>query len=327
MLISVIVPVYNICEYISDCIESILSQTSTNWECILVDDGSTDGSEKICDKYASEYDNVFVIHKINGGLAAARNSGVAAARGDYLYFLDGDDLLIPSALELLQNSMLGLDVDLVIGHMSSFYDSSEPIPFNYIVKDSWVRGISGKKAFENIINKQGNIMMGVRGLYNKSFLLENNLLFDPYYRYSEDQEWTPRVFEKANRVVSCETPVYLYRTGRPGSLMNSINLKKIELTLEVYDKWHDVIIKNEGDPFFESLYKILIDRYWEFFFKYPPTIEKKDLPRFYKMMDSRKKYLIEKPKKVESSRQMLVMRFFRAKTICKIAKVWLRVHQ
>ena len=93
--ISVIVPIYNVEQYLYQCIDSIIAQTYTNLEIILVDDGSTDSSGEICDKYASVDCRIVVIHKKNGGLSEARNAGINVATGDYIGFVDSDDYIFP----------------------------------------------------------------------------------------------------------------------------------------------------------------------------------------------------------------------------------------
>ncbi|MBQ3584028.1 MAG: glycosyltransferase family 2 protein, partial [Lachnospiraceae bacterium] len=98
-LISVIVPVYNIESYISKCVESLCSQTYTNLEIILVDDGSSDSSSFICDAYAKQDERIMVIHKENDGLSEARNAGLKCAHGQYLMFIDGDDYVDHTMIE------------------------------------------------------------------------------------------------------------------------------------------------------------------------------------------------------------------------------------
>ena len=96
LLFSVIVPVYNVEEYLSKCIESVLGQTYTQFELILVNDGSTDNCGKICDEYAAKDRRIRVVHKENGGLVSARQKGAGEATGDYVCCLDGDDWLAPT---------------------------------------------------------------------------------------------------------------------------------------------------------------------------------------------------------------------------------------
>ena len=102
-LISVIIPVYNVQDYVRDCVESVLAQTYTELEILLVDDGSTDASGSICDEYASMDDRIRVIHRENGGLSAARNSGIKECRGEYVSFIDSDDAVSPVFIETLYN--------------------------------------------------------------------------------------------------------------------------------------------------------------------------------------------------------------------------------
>lgn len=115
ILVSVIVPVYNVEEYLGRCVDSILAQTYHNLEVILVDDGAWDASGAICDEYAAKDPRVQVIHKENGGLSSARNAGIDIARGDWLEFVDSDDWIEPDTVESLLSMALGNQVELVVG--------------------------------------------------------------------------------------------------------------------------------------------------------------------------------------------------------------------
>jgi glycosyltransferase involved in cell wall biosynthesis len=119
-LISVIVPIYNIKDYIRECIDSIISQTYRKIEIILVDDGSTDGSEKIVDEFEKKDDRIKCIHKHNGGLSSARNAGLDVCTGDYIVFVDGDDFILPNLLEYLLELILSYNADIAI--IGSFRD-------------------------------------------------------------------------------------------------------------------------------------------------------------------------------------------------------------
>lgn len=112
--ISIIVPVYNIEKYIVRCIESILNQTYSNLEIILVDDGSTDSSGGICDEYAKKDDRIVVIHKVNGGLSDARNAGLKVVTGDYIGYVDGDDWIDSTMYEDMLSVMEAKDIKLSI---------------------------------------------------------------------------------------------------------------------------------------------------------------------------------------------------------------------
>lgn len=112
-MISIIVPVYNVEKYLSRCIESIINQTYTDLEIILVDDGSPDGSGKICDDYAALDSRIKVIHKENGGVSSARNCGIDNSTGEYLTFIDSDDYIEPEMFECIANAISQKDVDIV----------------------------------------------------------------------------------------------------------------------------------------------------------------------------------------------------------------------
>ena len=121
-MISIIVPIYNVAEYLGYAMESLVNQTYKDFEVILVNDGSTDNSGQICDQYASEYDWVSAYHKENGGLSDARNYGVAKAKGDWIVFLDPDDYFEPCALELLMELQKRTGARIVAGKGKDTYD-------------------------------------------------------------------------------------------------------------------------------------------------------------------------------------------------------------
>ena len=119
-LVSVIVPVYNVYPYLRDCVQSVQAQSYQNWELLLVDDGSTDGSGELCDELAVEDGRIRVFHKPNGGLSDARNHGMHHARGEYFCFLDSDDLLPENALEKLVGLCEQHRADVAMGQLLQF---------------------------------------------------------------------------------------------------------------------------------------------------------------------------------------------------------------
>ena len=113
-LISIIIPVYNVEDYIRPCLDSILAQTYTNFEAILVDDGSKDGSGRICDEYAEKDSRFIVVHKENGGVSSARNKGLEIAKGEWVLFCDSDDTLYPYSLIILIKH-IDKDIEFILG--------------------------------------------------------------------------------------------------------------------------------------------------------------------------------------------------------------------
>lgn len=130
-MISVIVPVYNTEQYLPRCIESILSQSFTDFELLLIDDGSTDGSGKICDAYAEKDNRIRVFHKENGGVSSARNMGLDEAKGEWVYFVDSDDELLHDGLQVLFDNT-NKEVDVVL---AGFEEVSEEGVISPGVKD------------------------------------------------------------------------------------------------------------------------------------------------------------------------------------------------
>lgn len=222
-MISVIVPVYNAEEYISEAIESILHQTFKDLEIILIDDGSLDKSGEICDRYAAEFESVVCYHYKNGGLPEARNRGLKKAKGEYIYFMDSDDLLHPLALECLYRALEECDADISLcGYIRSsarkFDDVVSSKPF-VVEKREMLAGLfthSGDEMFfVSVWNK----------LYKKSLLKE---LFFNKIIGAEDVDFNARVFLRANRFAKIDMNLYLYYIN-PSSLTQS-SIKDSALT-------------------------------------------------------------------------------------------------
>lgn len=127
-MISIIVPIYNVEKYLPKCIESIINQTYTDLEILLIDDGSTDNSGLICDKYASIDNRIRVIHKKNGGLSDARNVGLDICKGKYISFIDSDDYIELTMYEKMIKIMINQKVDIVSCNYNHIYNNNK-IPF------------------------------------------------------------------------------------------------------------------------------------------------------------------------------------------------------
>lgn len=125
--ISIIVPVYNVEKYLEKCVRSILAQTFTDFELILVDDGSPDSSGAMCDQFAEQDQRVKVIHKENGGLSDARNAGIEIATGEYLGFVDSDDYIADDMYELLYTNIVKEDADLSICGIYDVYEGKSQL--------------------------------------------------------------------------------------------------------------------------------------------------------------------------------------------------------
>ena len=237
IFVSIIVPVYDIEEYLVECIESILAQTWKHFEIILVDDGSTDSSGKMCDEYAEKYNCIFVIHKKNGGLSSARNAGIDVARGNYLAFIDSDDVVHPDYLRELVNIVEKENADLVacdfcVGTSCQWGETSE---IKYDIRRD-------EDVLERMNDNDVVVTVAWNKLYHAKFFKEYNLRY-PEGKIHEDMFLTPQILHCTNKMVITNQKLYFYRQ-RKNSIMNSSfsikqldSLEAIEFRIALFTKW------------------------------------------------------------------------------------------
>ncbi len=234
-LISVIIPVYNVEKYLEECVNSVLSQTYQNIEIILVDDGSTDPSGSLCDKFKAQNSNVQVIHQKNAGLSDARTAGLKLATGKYVYFLDSDDYISADAFEKLCLIAENDSSDIVFFDAHSFLDESdEDIKQNYKRENSY-QTKSGIEIFSEM-QKNGEFHSSVPLMFmRREFLSENNISFISGVYY-EDMAFTFEALCLADIVSQCAESLY-FRRYRKNSIMTSTkNIKYFESIVFVYNR-------------------------------------------------------------------------------------------
>ena len=219
-LISVIIPVYNVEEYLRECVDSVLSQTYENYEIILIDDGSTDNSGKICDEYAGN-NKITVVHKENSGPSPTRNAGIKAAKGDYIYFLDSDDYLDKEAFRKLVSVADNEVADMVFFDALSFADpeGSFEVKQGYLRKHSYKTDTGYNVLSE--LNKNKDFHCSIPLLFiRRKFLNESGLLIAENIYSSEDMLFTYQLFCVAKKVAQCHEALY-YRRYRTNSIVTS----------------------------------------------------------------------------------------------------------
>lgn len=215
--ISVIVPVYRVEKFLPQCIESVLNQTFTDFELILVDDGSPDRCPAICDEAAERDARVRVIHQANQGLSAARNAGIEAARGAWLSFVDSDDYIAPQFYEKLYQTAQRTDADCVMCSVQNVDESGKPI-------DSALMRVADEvKTGQEVLRKIGRddvtpYLTAWNKLYRRKLF---NTLRYPAGRQNEDVFVFAELFCQVQRAVCVAEPLYFYRK-RIGSIMNSV---------------------------------------------------------------------------------------------------------
>ncbi len=234
-LVSVIVPVYNVAKYLPRCIDSILSQTYSNLEIILVDDGSTDESGAICDKYAKTDTRIQVLHKENGGQSSARNKGLDIASGEFIAFVDADDWVAINYIEVMYLNLTKFNADIsVISYLK--------------VKEHFSPTLSERKYSAILFNPieateatlyQQKLDSGVwcklfhRNLFNELRFV-NGILY-------EDLDIIPRIYLSAKKIVLSNAKLYYYYT-RSNSSINTFSTRRLDV-LDVTDRIEDYMAK------------------------------------------------------------------------------------
>ena len=213
-LISIIIPVYKVEKYLEKCIESVLKQTYTNLQIILVDDGSPDNCGKICDEYAKKDSRIEVIHKINGGLSDARNVGINRANGRYIGFVDSDDYIKEDMYEKLINLIKEYDADISICNLYDVIDGNECIRN----KDNGIHEYSRIDILKEILLDKNIQSYAWNKLYKKELFDEIKY---PIGKKYEDIGTTFYLFEKCNKIVVTSEPEYYY-LKRADSLVNNV---------------------------------------------------------------------------------------------------------
>lgn len=206
-LISIIVPVYNVENYIQQCLKSLMVQTYKNIEIIIIDDGSTDNTGKICDDYAKIDNRITIVHKKNEGVSSARNTGLNIAKGEIIAFCDGDDYPNNNMYELMYNKMKEYDADIVISNYN-------------IIKNDKVIQKPDFKMIPNLMNKNeflyymsGKYYRGFTAnkLYNKSLISKSKVFFNNDITRCEDMLFNVQLSEFLEKAVYINEHLYNYR--------------------------------------------------------------------------------------------------------------------
>lgn len=232
-LLSIIIPVYNVSEYLPQCLDSILSQQDDRVEVIIIDDGSTDQSPELCDAYAKIINNCKVIHQKNAGLSVARNVGIENANGQFLFFLDSDDWLLDNCIEkLLGNIEKEQNTDVYINKVKYFYDDTKKTEDCGYLFENINQNKGSLEVFYDLLNIRGIFLGSPIFIIRKKHLIDKDLFFKPEL-YHEDNLWIAQVFMRSDRVKLIDIELFFYRKNRNGSIMYSISQRKMEDQLKI----------------------------------------------------------------------------------------------
>ena len=215
-LISIIIPVYNVGKYIGRCLDSILNQTFQDFEIIAVDDGSTDRSGEICDEYAAKDSRVKVFHKINGGVSSARNVGLDNAIGEWIMFVDADDWIDGTTLEICIKNLGAVDV---------LRFSARDIYADY-TRDRLIKPTENKVEYLHKVVARQTILSAWCGMYKKAVI--NACRFNELFNNGEDWLFLCRMLNQSKSVKVLNIPLYNYEHRNESSCTSNIDFNKIE---------------------------------------------------------------------------------------------------
>lgn len=233
MKFSVIVPIYNVEDYLEICIKSLLNQNYDNYEIILVDDGSTDNCGKICDKYAKNCNKIKVIHKENGGLSDARNSGIESSSGDFLIFVDSDDFIKKNTLKDISDKIDDSTEVLITRFVESFHDKD--IERDYQMINNLDLNFNKIDYLNWILNESYNTWPAQKFIISRRFLFKHNLRFRKSFLH-EDMEWTSFLCMYGSKFQFYYPIWYFHRMKREGSITNVIRPKRVtDVIIMAYD--------------------------------------------------------------------------------------------
>lgn len=242
--VSVLVPVYNVGDYLRQCLDSIIDQTFADIEIICVNDGSTDASPDILQEYCAKDSRIVVVNKENGGLPSARNAGIDAATGEYLSFVDADDYIEPNMIKKLYSTAKRKKAEIVICGANVFPQTPRAVDWIYQTLtpgDAYYEECDEQLLFENPASRP----FVWRIFVSKALIDRNNLRLNEAIHIGEDNAFQFRIYPKAKGIAVISDKLYNYRWYREDSLMNSVVYKNVEkkciahirMVLHVAEEW------------------------------------------------------------------------------------------
>ena len=223
ILLSFIIPVYNVEAYLRECVDSILQQITPNCEIVLIDDGSTDASREICQRYAEENSPIYLIRKENGGLSSARNAGISAANGKYITFVDSDDKISPHSVDAVLQWIKAGGADLCFLQTVKLYSDGTQEDLGERISREHLRLAEKKVAVSYLASRPKYPGSAWAKLFKREFLIENNLHFPYDRRLSEDLGFLRDCILRSRSMDALEIPYYQYRQNRKGSITNKLS--------------------------------------------------------------------------------------------------------
>jgi len=263
-MVSIIIPIYKVETWLKYCLDSLINQTYSEIEVILVNDGSPDNCGQICDEYAAIDPRFKVIHKDNGGLSDARNAGMAIAQGEYITFIDSDDYVAPNYVERLLNLLLKHDADISQCDFHQFNDDEENSCAKIASNEHEITVMSGLSSLEALwlYNSHVSVITCAK-LYRKHLFTENDIIF-PKGRIHEDEFTTYKLLYYSRLVAFTNDKLYFYRQRRDSIMGSPFSAKRLDAVTAVasaidFAKQNNMPLLNEAMHYYVRVNFALID--------------------------------------------------------------------
>lgn len=258
-LISIIVPVYNTSKYLEQCVNSLLKQTYTNTEIILVDDGSVDSSGQICDKFSEENNNIKTIHKKNEGVSKARNTGIENSNGEYICFVDGDDYVSENYIKDMYEVIVKENVDIVTSNQFKIWDNNDKIELfsnDIPLNDYFI--LTGTATLSDMLYGKTCYATCCCKLYKKHIF--ESIRF-PSYSMGEDSYTMYQCFIKSDSVAHLRSPNYYY-IQHSESAMHNTSYEKFYDYIKLSDDFIKIVNNDYPELFLPAVNRLIENNFW-----------------------------------------------------------------
>ena len=284
MKLSIIIPVYNVEQYLHSCVQSVITQTYQDLQVILVNDGSTDSSGVLCDQLAQQDSRIQVVHKTNGGLSDARNAGLRVATGEYVAFLDSDDVyLLNDGLEQLMALAQAEQPDVLLFQAVDVYPHHQTARKAYDV--DYMATHSGVEVFAQLVRTQSFNMSACFQLIRRDLLEQHQLYFEKGL-LSEDVEWSLRLWRHISKVRAMNLPLYGYQ-HREGSISTTYTIRNLRSYEHIFAKfvqlYNDRVVDAHTELYWKTVMGYLAQMYTSCLYAYG-QIARKDRSEAYAIL-------------------------------------------
>ena len=286
MKLSIIIPVYNVEQYLESCVKSVITQTYQDLQVILVDDGSIDSSGALCDQLAKQDTRIQVIHKPNGGLSDARNAGLKVATGDYVAFLDSDDVyLLQDGIEQMMHVVAKDKPDLLLFQCVDVYPVRQSVRRAY--DSDYLANHTGTEVFHQLVRTQSFNMSACFQLIRRELLEKHQLYFEKGL-LSEDVDWSLRLWQYVSKVRAINLPFYGYQ-HREGSISTTYTIRYLRSYEHIFAKfvqlYNERVVETDTELYWQTVMGYLAQMYTNCLYNYGQLTIQERKDNYYILRD------------------------------------------